>query len=61
MQEMANQWLAQIETHPMDKKQSLTLLILIYYAYKQEPSLTVLWQALSNSRQKQIQRSAVKC
>ena len=42
MEGIANQQLAQIETHPMGKKQSLTLLILIYYAYKQEPSLTVL-------------------
>jgi hypothetical protein len=26
---MANQWLPQIETHPMDKNQSLTLLMIL--------------------------------
>jgi hypothetical protein len=39
---MANQWLPQIETHPMGKNQSLTMLMILYYAYTQELSITVL-------------------
>lgn len=41
---MANQWLNQIETHPMIKNQSLILLMILYYACKQDPSITVLWE-----------------
>jgi hypothetical protein len=46
---MANQWLAQTETHPMGKNQSLTVLMILCYAYRQEPRLTVLWGALPRS------------
>jgi hypothetical protein len=33
---LANQWLAQIETHPMGKNQFLTLLMKLCYACRQE-------------------------
>ena len=39
---MANQWLAQLEIHSMGRHQSLTLLMILCYACKQEPSITVL-------------------
>jgi hypothetical protein len=41
---MASQWLDQLETHPMGKNQSLTVLMILSWAYKQEPSITVLWE-----------------
>ena len=40
---MANQQLAQLETHPMGKKQSLILLMILCYACRQEYNITVLW------------------
>ena len=39
---MANQCLAQLETHPKGKNQFLTLLMIVCYACRQEPSITVL-------------------
>jgi hypothetical protein len=36
MREMANQNLVQIEAHPMYKHQSLTLLIILCFAFRQE-------------------------
>ena len=40
---MANLELAQIEIHPMSKKnQSLILLMILCYAHTQDPSITVL-------------------
>jgi hypothetical protein len=36
---MANQWLPQIETHPMGKNQYPTLLVILSYAWEQEPSI----------------------
>ena len=57
---MANQWLPQLETQPMGKKQSLTLLIILFYACRQWPSITVLWEASPNSWLKQIQRAIAK-
>jgi hypothetical protein len=42
---MANQCLAQLETHPKGKNQFLTLLMIVCYACRQEPSITVLWEA----------------
>jgi hypothetical protein len=41
---MANQ----IEIHPKAKYQTLTLLLLLCCAYRQEPSMPVLWEALQN-------------
>jgi len=37
---MANQELAQLETHPMGKYQYITLLMILSYACRQEPSIT---------------------
>lgn len=42
MEEMDNQRLAQFETYPMVKNESLTLLMVLCYASIQEPSPTVL-------------------
>jgi hypothetical protein len=42
MEGIANQQLAQIETHPMGKKQSLTLLMILCYACRHDPNITVL-------------------
>jgi hypothetical protein len=39
---MANQCLAQIETYPMGKNQFLTLLMILCYVCRQNPSITVL-------------------
>jgi hypothetical protein len=41
----ANQWPVELETHPMGTKQSLTLRMVLYYACKQEASITILWEA----------------
>lgn len=38
----ANQCLPCIENHPMGTNQSLTLLLLLCYACRQEPNITVL-------------------
>lgn len=56
----ANQNPAQLEIHPMDKHQSLTLSMRLCYACWQEPSITVLWKALPSSRLKQTQISTAK-
>ena len=40
--EMANQLMTQLETHSMHKNQSLTQLMILCYAYRQEPIVTVL-------------------
>ena len=37
---MANPYPAQLETHPMGKHQSLTLLMILCYAYRQKFVLT---------------------
>jgi hypothetical protein len=44
---MVNQWLAKIEAHPMNKNQSLTLLMIFCYAYRH---VTVLWEAPPRSQ-----------
>jgi hypothetical protein len=49
----------QLETHPMDKHQFLTLLMVLCYACRQEHSVTVLWEAPS-SWLKQMQRPTAK-
>jgi hypothetical protein len=50
---MANQGLVQLEIHPMDKNQSLTLLRILCYACRQWSSITVLWEALPSCWPKQ--------
>lgn len=51
---MDNQWLPQIQTHPMGKNQSLKLLMLLCYVYRQGPSVNVLWEALPSSQWKEL-------
>jgi hypothetical protein len=58
--EMASQWLPQLEVHPMGECQPLTLLIILCYAFRQEPSIAVSWEASFNSSWKQMQRLTAK-
>ena len=37
---MINQWLDQLETHPMVESQPLTLFMILCYAYRQALSIT---------------------
>jgi len=39
---MAKQWLARLETYPMGESQPPILLMMLCYACRQEPSITVL-------------------
>jgi hypothetical protein len=57
---MTNQQLAQFEFYPMVVSQPLTLLMVLCYACKQEPSITVFWEASSDSWWKQMQRHIAK-
>jgi hypothetical protein len=41
-EEIANRGLLQIETHSLGKMQSLMLIMIFYYAFRKEPSPTVL-------------------
>jgi hypothetical protein len=60
-EEMTNQWLAQFETHPKGESQPLTLLMVLCYAYRWEPSIKISWEASSSSIWwKQIQRRIAK-
>ena len=52
---MANQWLVQIDIPPIGRKQFLTLLMILSYACRQEPSITFLWVAPCISWLKHIQ------
>jgi hypothetical protein len=47
---VAIQWLPQIETHNMNKNQSLTLLMIPCYACRQEPSIILIWEIPPNSQ-----------
>lgn len=40
------QWLAKLGIYPMGDHQTLTLLLMLCYACRQEPSMAVLWEAL---------------
>jgi hypothetical protein len=53
---MINQLLSQLETHPMGKHQSLTLLMILCHACRQEPSITALWETPPSSWLKQTPR-----
>jgi hypothetical protein len=44
MEGMVNWWLAQLETHPMGRNQSLTLLIILCYVCRQNPGIAILWE-----------------
>lgn len=54
----ANQWLLQIETHSTWANQRLTLLLIHWYACRQEPSIIVSCVASSTGGWKQMQRAA---
>jgi hypothetical protein len=53
-EEKANQWLAQFDTHPMGKKKSLALIIVLCYACRQDPRITVLWEAPMNLKTNRV-------
>ena len=55
------QWLPQLETHPIWESQRLTLLMILCYACRQEPSITVCWETSSSSGWRQMQRRTAKC
>jgi hypothetical protein len=48
-EQMTNKQPTQFETHPMGKHQSLNLLTILCYVYRQEAIITVLREALSCS------------
>ena len=58
MGRMANQWLAQIKTHPMGNRQSLSLLMILCFAYRTEPIISLRVPPIVVK--KQMQRSSVK-
>jgi hypothetical protein len=58
--EWANQQPTQFETHPTGKHQSLTLLMILSYAYRQKFSMGVLWEALPTSWLRQMQAPTAK-
>jgi hypothetical protein len=51
-----NEWLAQLKTYSKRDSQTLTLLMILWYTSRQEPSITVSWEAWSRSEWKQMQR-----
>lgn len=53
---MISQQQAQLDTHPMGKHRSLTVLIKLCYACKQKPSMTIFWQSPPRSWNRQIKR-----
>jgi hypothetical protein len=57
---MANQWLFQLEYHPIGEHQILIFLMIFCYALKEEPSNLVSWEASSRNRWKQMQRATSK-
>jgi hypothetical protein len=57
---MTNQCLSQLETHPMGESQPLMLLMIFCYGCRQEPSISVSWEASSSNWWKQMQRPTAK-
>jgi hypothetical protein len=51
---MANQWVGLVESFPLGKNQSLTLLIVLCCAYRQVLSTTIQWEAPLSSRWNQL-------
>ena len=51
-EEMANEWLPKIETHTMGKNKSIMVLIL--FACKQEPTIIIFWESSVSIRLKQM-------
>jgi hypothetical protein len=51
---MDNQWLTELETHPMGDSQTPTVLMILCFAFGQEPSIPVSWEASPSSKWKQI-------
>jgi hypothetical protein len=48
-EKVTNKYWTQLENHPRSKHQSLTLLIIFCYACRQEPSVTVLYEAVPST------------
>jgi hypothetical protein len=57
---MTNQWLPQLETHPMRESQPQTLVMMLCYTCTEEPRVTVLWELPLSSSWKQMHRSTAK-
>ena len=57
---MAKQCLVQLETHPMEESQPLTLLMIFCYTYRQEPSIIIIREASPSNSWKQVQRATAK-
>lgn len=51
---MATQKLAQLETHPKVKHPALSLVVVLCYVCRQEPIITVLWQAPHSNQWKHM-------
>lgn len=52
--------LDQLETHPMDKYKSLTLLMMLNYACRQKLSIIVFWKPVPRSRLQQMEMPTAK-
>ena len=60
IESLDNQWLAQLETHPMGESQLLTLLMILCCTCRQEPSTTSLCKVSPSNGWKQVQRHKAK-
>lgn len=58
--EMAKQCLVQLDMQPMGKNQSLTILMILCYAWRQKPNITVIWEPTPSRWPQQMQRPTVK-
>jgi hypothetical protein len=56
----SQQWLLQLERHPIWESQLLTISIILSYACKQEPRITVSWEASCSREGNQIKRSTAE-
>lgn len=57
---MTKEWLPQIEIHFLGKKQTLILLMILCYVFKQEPSIIVLWEVPPSNQWKEMHRLPTK-
>jgi hypothetical protein len=57
---IVDQWLAPLKAHPIGERQPLTVVMILLYVCKQEPCITVSWEASSSSGWKHMQRSIAK-
>lgn len=51
---IVNQWLSQFETHTVGKNHSMAVLMIFSYIYRQEPSITGLWEDPHIHQQKEM-------